>query len=139
MIGPIVRSVAAVLAGLVAAMVLIVGVEVVSSFLHPLPEGADHNDPEVMKAHVANYPTAGLLLGAVGWGLTVFVSAWLATRLGSKRHLAHGVLVGALLLTAALFNMAMLPYPIWFWIFNLIAFPAGAWYGAKLGQGLETT
>lgn len=138
MIGAIVRSVGSVIAGLIVALVLVIGVEGLSSILHPFPPGIDPNDFEACKAHVARYPAGVLvLLGVVLWGTTVFVSSWVATRLGTGRHLAHGLVVGAILLAAAVFNMAMLPYPSWFWI-NLIVFPIAFIWGAKLAQRRQT-
>jgi hypothetical protein len=133
MIGSLVRSVGAVLVGLVAAMFFIVGVEGVSSIFHPFPPGVDPTDYEVCKAHVARYPAWILLLVVLAWGLTTFLSAWLATRLGSGRHRAHGIVVGTILLTLVVINMSMLPYPIWFWASNLVVFPLGFYWGAKLG------
>ena len=133
MIGSLVRSVGAVLVGLVAASVLIVGVELFSSIVHPFPPDVDPIDYEVCKAHVARYPAWVLLLVVLAWGLTTFLSAWLATRLGSGRHRAHGIVVGSILLALAVMNMSMLPYPIWFWASNLVIFPLGFSWGAKLG------
>jgi hypothetical protein len=139
-IGSIARSVIAVVLALVLALALIIGVEVMSSILHRLPPGLDPNDLEVVKAHVARYPPAVLLLAGMGWGLTTLLSAWLATRLGSGRHPAHGILVGSILLIAAIGNMLMLPYPRWFWILNLVVLPAGFCLGARLGRAeTETT
>jgi hypothetical protein len=133
MIGAFVRSVAAILVGLAVAFILIVGVEVGSSILHPFPDGVDPSDYEVCKAHVAAYPAWILLWAALAWGLTTFLSAWLATRLGSARHPAHGIVVGSILLALAVMNMSMLPYPIWFWAANLAVFPLAFYCGAKLG------
>lgn len=135
MIGSLVRSGGAVLVGLVAAMVLIVGVEVFGSIVHPFPPDVDPTDYEVCKAHVARYPAWVLLVVVLAWGLTTFLSAWLATRLGSGRHRAHGMVVGAILLALVVMNMSMLPYPIWFWASNLVIFPLGFYWGAKLGGG----
>src|SRR5260370_36795488 len=111
MIGSMVGSVGAVLVGLVTAMFLIVGIEYFSSIVHPFPPGVDPTDYEVCKAHVARYPAWVLLLVVLGWGLTTFLSSWLATRLGSGRYLAHGIVVGSILLALAVMNMSMLPYP----------------------------
>jgi uncharacterized protein YacL len=72
-------------------------------------------------------------VAVVAWGLTTFVSAWLATRLGSGRHRAHGIVVGLILLALVVMNMSMLPYPVWFWVANLLVFPLGFYWGAKLG------
>lgn len=139
MIGSVARSVIAVVLALVLALVCIIGVEVMGSMLHPLPPGLDPGDPEVIKGHVVRYPPGVLLLGGLGWGLTTLLSAWLATRLGSGRHPAHGILVGSILLSAAIANMLMLPYPLWFWILNLVAFPAAFCLGAMLGRAGKTT
>src|SRR5262245_13534221 len=128
------RSVGAILVGILAAAAMAMAIEVVSSILHPFPPGADPYDMEVCRAHVASYPTWGLLLGAVGWAAAVLVSSWLATRLGTGRHPAHGFAVGAVLLFLAIANMAMLPYPVWFWIFNLVAFPVGCFCGVRLAR-----
>lgn len=134
MIGATLRSFGSVIAGLIVALILVIGVEGASSILHPFPPGVDPTDMEVCKAHVARYPAGILALVVVVWGLTVFVSSWLATRLGTARHPAHGIVVGSLLLAAVAFNMSMLPYPAWFWI-NLLVFPVAFIAGAKQAQG----
>ena len=130
----LIRKVAVVLGALIVAFIGVVGVELMSSLLHPFPAGVDPTDIEACMAHVARYPTGVLLLCAMGWWLTVFASCWMATRLGANRHPLHGIIVGLVLLALALLNMAMLPYPGWFWI-NLITFPAccfcGIWSGRR--------
>jgi len=139
MIGSIVRSVVAVVLGLIAAMIFIVAVEFASSIVHPFPPGLDPTSNDDMKAHVAAFPAWVLLLVVPAWGLATLVSSWLATRLGSGRHLAHGIVVGSILLVAAVANMLMLPYPVWFWVANLVVFPVGFTLGAKLGQPRSST
>ena len=127
----VIRSVGAVSVGLVVAMILIVGVEGLSSVLHPFPPGVDGTDIEACKAHVARYPAGVLVLVVFVWGATTLVSSWVATRLGTGRHPGHGILVGSILLAAVIFNMAMLPYPLWFWI-NVITFPVCIAWGSNL-------
>lgn len=134
MFGSLLKSLAAVVAGIVVAFAGLIAVEAMSAVLHPAPPGVDLSNIEACKAHVARYPAGVLALCGAGWGLVAFASAWVATRLGTSRHLAHGLSVGALLLAAAIFNMAMLPYPAWFWL-NLIVLPAAFVYGAMLGRG----
>ena len=135
MIASLLRSVGSVVAGLVVALVLIVAVEIFGAIFHPFPPGVDPNDMEVCKAHVARFPTWILAVAAAGWAGTVFASAWLATRLGTGRHPAHGIVVGAILLAFAGLNMAMLPYPLWFPLVNLVTFPLGTFWGARFGRG----
>ena len=123
-----VHSAGAVLAGLVVASVLIVAVEVFSSIVHPFPPDVDPSDYAVCKAHVARCPAWVLAAAVLAWGLTTFLSAWLATRLGSGRHFAHGIVVGLILVALVVLNMSMLPYPIWFWVPTWLFFPwASPW------------
>ena len=130
----VLQSVAAVIAGLVVAMLFVVGVEGMSAILHPFPPGADPSDLETCRLHVARYPAGVLVLGALGWALGVLASAWLATRLGSRRHVAHGIVIGLILLAAAVANMIMLPYPVWFWVLNLALFPLATYVAARFAQ-----
>lgn len=129
----ILRSIGAVIAGLVVAMILIIAVEGISAVFHPFPPDVDPADYEACKAHVANYPTWVLVVATLGWGATVFLSSWLATRLGTGRHPAHGIVVGSLLCLAAAANIVMLPYAVWFEVGCPVLLPlcyiAGAWLG----------
>ena len=124
------RSIGSVIAGLAIAFVLIVAAEVFSMIYHPFPPGADTSDHAVIKAQVASYPTWVLAVGAAIWA-----AAWLATRLGPARHWSHGLTVGAILLALAGFDMAMLPYPIWFPVVIVVAFPLGTILGTRVAQG----
>ena len=132
--GTILRSMSAVIAGLIVAGVFVIGVEWMSSILHPFPPGADPTDLETCRAHVARYPAGVLMLASLGWGLGTLASSWVATRLGPRRRAAHGIAIGLILLALAVANMAVLPYPAWFWILNLIVFPAGCFFGTTLGR-----
>ena len=67
----------------------------------------------------------------------MFISAWLATRLGSDRKPIHGYIVGAILIAAVIFNISMLPYPTWFSLLNLVVLPAALYFGVRLGQSRQ--
>jgi len=133
MIKAAIQGTLAILVGLALAFAGVIGVELLSSILHPVPPGTDPSDLDACRAHVARYPTLVLLLCAMGWWATVFCSCWLATRCGVGRHAFHGWIVGGLLLALATFNMALLPYPAWFWV-NVVLFPASCLLGTRLAR-----
>ena len=134
MVGSIVRSVGAVIAGLVASMVFIVGTEAVWAVVYPPAPGVDLHDIEACKAHIAKLPADAFVIAVAGWGLAVLSGTWVATRLGAGRHPAHGIVVGSILLAAAVMNMSMLPCPIGFWVGNLVVFPTATYLGARWGR-----
>lgn len=131
---PILQSLAAILLSIVIALMLLSTVEVIGAVLIPFPEGVELTR-EVVEEHVANYPAWGILLtGVLGWSLTMFIVCWLATRLGANRHPAHGYGIGALLLAAAAFNIASLPYALWFKIVSIVVLPLSMYLGVFLAR-----
>ncbi len=128
----ILQNIGAILFSIFVAIMLLAGIEWVGAILHPFPTDFAGTREEVMQ-HVAIYPTWGLFIGGIGWAITMFIATWLATRLSSNRHPVYGIGIGFLLLGGAIFNMAMLPYPLWFWILCLILLPLGIYFGVRLG------
>ena len=110
MIKTIVRSVVAIAMAIFVALLLIIGVELFSAIVHPVPDGFQ-GTPEEMCLHVERYPQWVLAVVVPLWALTTFVSIWLARRIA---NVGAGSVVGLLLLVAVIFNVAMLPYPVWF-------------------------
>jgi len=60
---------------------------------------------------------------------------WIAQRIG---NLYSSAIVGLLLLAALIFNISMLPYPIWFKIANLVAIPIAMIAGSRLAMRHKT-
>ncbi|MCY2967364.1 MAG: hypothetical protein NT069_27640 [Planctomycetota bacterium] len=133
----ILRSVGAVVAGLVVTAAIVVGVEIFSAIFHPFPPGVDPSDLEVCKAQVARYPTWLLACAAAGWCVSSLAGSWLATRLGTARHPAHGATVWIALQAMAAANMAMLPYAMWFPIVIEVGLPLAAFFGIRKGRMTE--
>ncbi|MCK6623004.1 MAG: hypothetical protein HUU32_18855 [Calditrichaceae bacterium] len=78
------RSVLAVIAGVVAAGIIIALVEMAGQQIYPLPEGVNPADPESVKAAMANIPTGGLLFVLLAWALGSFGGGWLAARIAGS-------------------------------------------------------
>lgn len=121
----ILRAIAGGVAAMVVALLLVIGVELVSDVVHPVPEGFDGSEAQ-MCAHVANYPAWVLAVVVPIWGATALVSTWIAGRLG---NLASARVVGVLLVAAVGFNVSMLPYPLWFKWACLLVIPAACLAG----------
>ena len=139
MIKTALQSTGAILLSLFIAFLLVAGLEALSAILHPWPADFAGTSEEIA-IQVETFPAWLLaLLGGVGWGGTMFVSAWLATRLGSNRRPIHGYLVGVILISAVIINISMLPYPIWFSLLNLVVLPTTLYFGVRLGQARQVS
>ena len=81
------------------------------------------------------YPQWVLAVVVPAWAVAAFVGTWTAGRIGS---LFSSATVGLLLLAALVFNISMLPYPIWFKTVNLFVIPTGMVVGSRLPIRHET-
>lgn len=121
------RTLAAVLAGLLVLFTLVVAVELFSSVVHPLPEGSGTTKEEICR-HVERYPAWVLAVVVPAWAAAAFAATWTARRIG---NLVSAAVVGLLLLVGLVCNLSMLPYPIWFKAANLLAIPAAVFAGSR--------
>jgi hypothetical protein len=128
---PILRSVLAVLAGAVVAVVLITAVQLLGHQTFPPPADLDLNDREAVAAAMAQ-ASGALLSVLLAWAVGTIGGAWVAARVAGRSHLLHGLIVGALLLAGAVANMLSIPHPVWFWIVALLLFFPCASLGAML-------
>ena len=130
----IVKSVVAVALSVAAAIFLFMVIEGVGSILHPWPENFAGTFDEISH-QVETYPVWVLaLLGGVGYGATMWICSFIATRIGHNRNPWHGYGVGVVLFSGVVLNMTQLPYPIWFWVLMFVVLPPAAYCGAKFAS-----
>jgi hypothetical protein len=119
--------IAGVIAGMLVALVLVIAVELASAVVHPLPADFGGTQEE-MCAHVARYPAWVLALVVPAWGVIALAGTWTAGRLGGR---GAALLVGLLLIAGVLWNISMLPYPMWFKIASPVAVIAAVVAGSR--------
>ena len=124
------KRVLGVIAGLVVGIVVIMGCEAVAGLIFDLPQGADPDDREAMKAAIAQMPAGAFLMVLLGWALGIVVGSVVANVIGGRTSRVPGYVVAGVFTLGALVTMAMLPHPVWFWIATLVVLPL-ATYGAS--------
>lgn len=124
----VLRSIAAILAGLVVLFTLLIAVEFFSAVVYPPPKDFGGTKEEMCR-HVEQYPAWVLAAACPMWAFAAFASTWIARKIG---NVTSAAIVGLLLLAALAFNISMLPYPIWFKIANLIVIPTAVFAGCGL-------
>ncbi len=125
------RKILSVLAGLVIAVLIIMGVEWIGIQLFPLPSELNMNDMESLRTHPEMIPLANKLFVLLAWAAGTFAGSWLATVVSKRENFAQGLIVGIILLVLAIINMSLFPHPIWFWIIGILLFFPTAYYGAR--------
>lgn len=136
--GKVARGILAVIAGFVAASVVMMVIESVNGrVLYPelgkLAEGM--TDREQIRALMASAPVGAFLVVLLGWALGSLVGGLLAAWIGRNAPAGHALVLGGLLTLAGIANNLMLPPPGWFWIASLVVFLPFAYAGARLAPG----
>ncbi len=131
----VIRSILAVIAGFVAATVIMMIVETANGrvFYPDLGKRAQGvTDREEVRAIMASAPIGALVVVLVGWSLGSLVGGFLATLIGRTASGEHALALGVLLTLAGVANNLMLPPPMWFWIATFIVFIPATYVGASL-------
>ena len=134
----ILKSLIAILVGLVTAMVLIVVIQMISSTMHPMPEGLSPENAQAMSEWVMSLPASAFILVLASYFIATFDGVLLACWLAPNQPRAHGLVVFALLAAGAAINLMTITHPGWFVgatiVVYLMAFAMGDWLGRRLHQ-----
>lgn len=123
------------MAGTFVAVVLVALVQMVSYQMYPPPPGFDFQDREALAQLTMQAPLGARLMvllsyvaGTMGGA---FVGAQFSVPEGPHRR---GLFVAALILIAAIMNLNAIPYPLWFWVSNIVLIVVAGYLGAQLGS-----
>jgi len=131
---PMIRTVVAVLLGLVAALATMLLVEYLGMSLFPLPPGINLDNEDDLARLVASASTGKKLWVLMGWTLAAFVGGWLASRISRRHRRGAALAVGALIVAGVLLNAAMLPHPAWMTVAGVLLPLPVAWLAARPGR-----
>ncbi len=107
------RSILGTVVGLVLAILLIGLVETLGHRLIPPPAGMDPTDPASIAAAMSLIPTGSFLFVLAAWFLGTWVGASTATRIARSDARWPGLTVGGVILAATLYNLWLIPHPVW--------------------------
>ncbi len=130
-----IRSIAAVVAGFIAASIVMMLIEALNGrVIYPdLGRAAEGlKDREAVRALLATAPVGAFLVVIAGWILGAVAGGWTAARLATRAKIGHGLALGALLTLAGVANNFAIPPPLWFWIASLAVLMPAAYLGARL-------
>ena len=106
-----IRKILAIVAGLVAAFLIILLVEGVDERLYPVPADLDTTDAAALGAYVFAMPLAAKLLVVAGWLLGALGGVWLCLRISDRRW--TGWIIVLLLIAGGVANMIQFGHPLW--------------------------
>lgn len=114
------KKILAVVAGVIVGSICIWAVEMLSHVLYPYPRGMKPNDMESFKNYIENLPFFGKFMVIIGYALGAVVSGFVATKIAKDDKPFSALICGIIFLIFTIYNMSVLPTPIWFWILGIL-------------------
>ena len=127
------RSILAVLAGIVSAAIVVSLVEAGVSALYPPPAGLNMGDPAALEAYIQQAPFGAMALVVAGWFAGAVVGVGLACRI-AKGSMRVAAVVSVLQMAAVVSNFFELSHPLWMIVSGSVLSVAGCALGAWLGR-----
>jgi hypothetical protein len=126
------RVVGAIVGGIVAAYVVIMLAEVLTSRIYRMPAGVSPANSDAMKAWIQQLPTPAFALVLIGWALGAFAGGVVAAKVDRTSGVRDAIILGVLLLAASVSNMMNIPHPIWMWVGAFALIVPAAYLGARV-------
>ncbi len=127
------RTVLGIVAGVLLAFAVLMGLEMAGHAAMPPPAGLDPADPEDLKQMVASASLAAKAWVVFAWFAAALAGGWLARRL-SRKDWAGWVIAGLIVL-GGVANILMIPHPLWMQIAAVAAPLLGGWIVTRLPVG----
>jgi hypothetical protein len=105
-----VKVIAGVIAGIVAAFATVWGTDMVGHAIHPVPADLNVRDYEAVGAFIRTMPPLALAIVALAWFLGALVGGFVAGKITDRRWAVW--LVAGLVAAAGVANVLMIPHPV---------------------------
>ena len=126
------RTLLAVLVGLVAAMLLIFGLEAFGMMMFPPPPGMVLENEADLARLVAVSSTGKKAWVVFGWAFASFVGGWLAALISRRHRRIAALCVAVFIVAGTLMNAMVIPHPMWMNVLGVLLPIPLALLGAKL-------
>lgn len=117
---PIVRNILAVIAGVIAGMMVNMGIIMASGSIIPPPLGADMATVEGMKAAMSMLEAKHFLMPFLAHALGAFVGALVAAMIAVSHKMKFAMGLAALTMLGGIAAATMIPAPTWFIVLDLV-------------------
>ena len=118
MSNPMVKSILAVLAGVVTAFIVVALAEGAGHAIFPPPVGLDITNPEHQARIMHEIPTGAKVAVVVAWFLGALAGAWVAIRISGTA--ISGWVIGIIMAALSVWTTQLFPHPIWMVIAALV-------------------
>ena len=130
---PIVKNILAIFAGIIVGSIVNMGIIAISGLIIPLPQGANVNTTEGLKASMHLFETRHFIMPFLAHALGTFTGAYFAALIATNHKMKYALVIGILFLIGGITMVFELPSPLWFTVLDLVvAYIPMAYLAGKL-------
>ena len=126
------RSILGIVAGILAAFVLVLAIETAAFPLFPQPEGMDPRSADSVREHLSEIHPGSFVMVLVAWTAAAIGGPWVARRIAGDAPAWPSLTVGLLFLALCVYNLIVVPTPIWVTIGAIVLIPVATWLGLRI-------
>jgi len=115
-----VRSIFAIIAGLIVMLVVVSSVQWLSHSMYPPPEGLDIMDKDAVAKAMAAAPAGALAMVLLSYALATFLAAGTASTISVRHKFAVAIILGLVMIGLAGANFFIIPHPLWMVVLGLL-------------------
>lgn len=132
-----IRTIIAVVIGIVVAMATVTGIEGIRHDLWPAAAGLDPKNIDHVGAIVLAAPFVANAMIVVGWTVGSLLGGFVAGLIAPTGNRFATMLPGVLIAVGCAAVGAVVPHTYWMPIAGVILSPLAAWFGAAMGRRLR--
>lgn len=125
-----IRSVIAVIVGLVAAIIIFVIFETINHSIFQRPSGLEND--AAMNQFMRDVPLKFMLLVIVGWAVGSFASGFIIRKISNSVSSILPIVAGAILTLSGIANLVLVTHPLWMQVVTVVIFVPFVWLGFSL-------
>jgi hypothetical protein len=129
---PQLRSILAVVTGIVAGSVVIFLIQLFSPYQPP--EQLDLNDKSALAGWIRSLPMSALLIVLLSYFLGACTGGFFTNLIAGSTRFRPALVTGFGLFVAGIANLIAIPHPLWFAVVSSLLYFIGAWLGGRVAD-----
>jgi hypothetical protein len=127
------RNALSVFLGVLTGIFIIFSLEIVSHIIYPIPEGTDLNNADAINAYTSAAPVIVFILLVVSYSLGSLVGGLVSSSVATLNKMTKSITTGGILMGLGVYNLFMIPHPVWTIIVSIFLFIPCSYLGGYLG------
>ena len=127
------RNIFSMFLGVLSGFFIIFLMEIVSHIIYPQPAGLDIKDMDAIRAFTSTAPAIVFVLLVLSYSLGALVGGLVTAAIAAQNKISKAITAGGILMGVGVYNLFLIPHPVWTIIISIFLFIPCSYLGGYLG------